>query len=67
MASAAALGLGLAAIPFISNGVGGSGRPRRAAAADDDKVKAATEAGICTAKPKTAPLDFVLKDMNGGT
>ena len=28
-------------------------------------MKAATEAGICTAKPKTAPLDFVVKDMNG--
>jgi thiol-disulfide isomerase/thioredoxin len=64
VASAAALGLGLAAIPFISNGVGGSEATARVA--DDNKVKAATEAGICTAKPKTAPLDFVVKDMNGG-
>ena len=63
VASAAALGLGLAAIPFVSNGVGGSRGDLRAV--DDNKVKAATEAGICTAKPKTAPLDFVVKDMNG--
>ncbi len=64
VASAAALGLGLAAIPFISSGVRGTAAESRAA--DDNKVKAATEAGICTAKPKTAPLDFVVKDMNGG-
>jgi thiol-disulfide isomerase/thioredoxin len=64
VASAAALGLGLAAIPFVSNGVGGS-EVTTARGADDNKVKAATEAGICTAKPKTAPLDFVVKDMNG--
>jgi thiol-disulfide isomerase/thioredoxin len=63
VASAAALGLGLAAIPFISNGVGGTEVTARAG--EDNKVKAATEAGICTAKPKTAPLDFVVKDMNG--
>jgi thiol-disulfide isomerase/thioredoxin len=66
VASAAALGLGLAAIPFISSGVGSSGAAVTArSAADGDKVKAATEAGICTAKAKTAPLDFVVKDMNG--
>jgi thiol-disulfide isomerase/thioredoxin len=66
VASAAALGLGLAAIPFISSGVGSSSAAVTAgSAADGDKVKAATEAGICTAKPKTAPLDFVVKDMNG--
>ncbi len=65
VASAAALGLGLAAIPFISNNVGGSATGVTAPAAESDKVKAATEAGICTAKPKTAPLDFVVKDMNG--
>jgi thiol-disulfide isomerase/thioredoxin len=64
VASAAALGLGLAAIPFVSSGVGGSSAAT-SRAADDNKVKAATEAGICTAKPKTAPLDFVVKDMNG--
>ena len=66
VASAAALGLGLAAIPFMSNSVGGTAAPTTAAAAgESDKVKAATEAGVCTAKPKTAPLDFVVKDMNG--
>jgi thiol-disulfide isomerase/thioredoxin len=64
VASAAALGLGLAAIPFISNNVGSSAAAT-APVAESDKVKAATEAGICTAKPKTAPLDFVVKDMNG--
>jgi thiol-disulfide isomerase/thioredoxin len=65
VASAAALGLGLAAIPFISNNVGGTAAGVTAPAGESDKVKAATEAGICTAKPKTAPLDFVVKDMNG--
>jgi thiol-disulfide isomerase/thioredoxin len=65
VASAAALGLGLAAIPFVSNSVRGSAAPTAASVADGDKLKAATEAGICTAKPKTAPLDFVVKDMNG--
>ena len=66
VASAAALGLGLAAIPFVSNSVRGSAvTTTTASAGESDKVKAATEAGICTAKPKTAPLDFVVKDMNG--
>lgn len=64
VASAAALGLGLAAIPFISNNTGSSAAAT-VATGESDKVKAATEAGICTAKPKTAPLDFVVKDMNG--
>jgi thiol-disulfide isomerase/thioredoxin len=64
VASAAALGLGLAAIPFISSNTGSSAAAT-APAGESDKVKAATEAGICTAKPKTAPLDFVVKDMNG--
>lgn len=68
VASAAALGLGLAAIPFVSNSVRGDAATTTttASAGESDKVKAATEAGICTAKPKTAPLDFVVKDMNGG-
>jgi thiol-disulfide isomerase/thioredoxin len=62
VASAAALGLGLAAIPFVADGVGGE-TPARAAV--EDKLKAATEAGVCTAKPKAAKLDFVMQDMNG--
>ena len=57
--------LGLAAIPFVSSSVGGSSRSRRRARPTTTRSKAATEAGICTAKPKTAPLDFVVKDMNG--
>ena len=39
----------------------------RVRAADDNKVKAATEAGICTAKTKTPQLAFNLKDMDGKT
>jgi thiol-disulfide isomerase/thioredoxin len=67
VASAAALGLGLAAIPFVTSGAGGAGQsaPAAAVAGGGDKLKEATEAGICTAKPKPAKLDFALKDMNG--
>jgi thiol-disulfide isomerase/thioredoxin len=66
VATAAALGLGLAAIPFVTSGAGGQAQNAPAAAvAAGDKLKAATEAGICTAKPKPAKFDFALKDMNG--
>jgi thiol-disulfide isomerase/thioredoxin len=67
IASAAAVGLGFAALPLMLDDTGGASRARaaQAGATDQDKVKAATDAGICTAKPKTARLDFVVKDMNG--
>jgi len=61
LATAAALGLGLAAIPFVTSGNGGE----LANATPDEKLKAAVEAGVCAAKPKRAQFDFSLKDMNG--
>jgi peroxiredoxin len=64
MAGAAALGLGLAAIPFMSNG-GGAATASSGAAQADAKVDSAIAAGVCNAKKKPAPLDFTLKDMHG--
>lgn len=68
IASAAAVGLGLAAIPLVTrSGVGTETSVHADAPAtpDGEKLKAATEAGVCTAKPKAAPLDFTVKDMHG--
>ena len=73
IAAAAALGLGLSAIPFMSSGTGATGaRAADGAAAANggipdqaEKIKAATDAGVCNLKGKTAQLDFTLKDMNG--
>jgi len=52
LAALAALGLGLAALPFVP-GVGRSDLPGAAAA------------GKCAADAKPAKMDFVLKDMDG--
>jgi thiol-disulfide isomerase/thioredoxin len=72
IAGAAALGLGLSAIPFMSSGSGATGARAESTAANSggvpdqaEKLKAATEAGVCNLKPKAARLDFTLKDMNG--
>lgn len=63
IAGAAALGLGLAAIPFMSSGSGAAGVSNPVAGGA--KVQSAAAAGVCSAKQKPAPLDFTLKDMDG--
>jgi peroxiredoxin len=64
MAGAAALGLGLAAIPFMTGGSGASATANNPVQTDA-KVDSAIAAGVCNAKKKPAPLDFTLKDMHG--
>jgi cytochrome c biogenesis protein CcmG/thiol:disulfide interchange protein DsbE len=57
IAGAAAFGLALATIPFLSGEHGGAG----ATAPRSDKA-----ASVCRINPpKTAPLNYTLKDMNG--
>jgi peroxiredoxin len=74
IAGAAALGLGLAAIPFIANeagvSAGAGGGAATTASADaqagaGSKVDTAIAAGVCKATKKPARLDFTLKDMSG--
>jgi cytochrome c biogenesis protein CcmG/thiol:disulfide interchange protein DsbE len=54
IAGAAAFGLGLAAIPFMSGETKGGAVTQSAAVA-----------GVCKVPTKAAPLNYTLKDMNG--
>jgi peroxiredoxin len=73
IAGAAALGLGLAAIPFIADGGGtapvasSATATAQAAAAGstESKIDSAIAAGVCKTTKKPARLDFTLKDMSG--
>ena len=56
IAGAAAFGLALAAIPFISGETKGGGAP---------VTQSAAASGVCKVPTKAAPLNYTLKDMNG--
>jgi cytochrome c biogenesis protein CcmG, thiol:disulfide interchange protein DsbE len=56
IAGAAAFGLGLAAIPFMSGETKGGGAP---------VTQSAAASGVCKVPTKAAPLNYTLKDMNG--
>ena len=57
IAGAAAFGLALATIPFMSNEIRGGGTPGTQAAG--------APPGVCKVPAKTAPLNYTIRDMNG--